>query len=86
MFSQLENIEEIQKNLDFCVWSIDNAYCQYAEYLKKYNYTFITREIKNEIYYFAVHHSYREEFRWRESHLIPDWAIKQIPRDVFLKG
>jgi hypothetical protein len=85
MTNQPENILNIQEELDSCANNIERSYRQYVECLKKNGFIFLTEGIRNETYYFAVHHSYHEEFKGKETNLIPDWAIKQIPRDVFLR-
>jgi hypothetical protein len=83
-----KTLEEIQSNLDYCVRNRDNSNIQYAECLRKHGYQFTYAcgsGGDTDHYYYAVHYSYYQEFKNNGVANIPDWAIRSIPYEVYIK-
>lgn len=78
-----KDLEDILKNIDYCSICCSNAAKQYANYLKKHNYCLLSREVRGELFYFAVYEPYALNFKDKESHILPDWAIIQVSLEIY---
>jgi hypothetical protein len=79
------NLNTLLETLKKQDWWLIECHLQYAESLKNLGYVFLSRDIMGQTWYFAVHCNYETDFRQGSYDLIPDWAIRSVPYEVYTK-
>jgi hypothetical protein len=88
MNKEPDNLVTIQETLKKCDWWLEGSYLLYAQSLKELGYRFLTKDFRGQTLYYAVHPDYESYFKQEVTpyfYMMPDWAIRSIPYEVYIK-